>query len=91
MCKRTIYKTCNTRIDKCMRPLIKFLQEHGYRTVSCCCGHSKYPMTIIAKYQWNGIPTFVELLSGIVLTRSTKFYKRDSNGYFYIPEVSERV
>jgi hypothetical protein len=63
-------------IDKEMRPLIKWLNGAGYKTVACCFGHCKYPMTVI-----------VELLSGITIPRTRRFYLKDKQGLYYIPEV----
>jgi len=74
----------HNRIDKCIKPLIKFLNNQGIYTYSSCCGHNKYPLTIIGKdYSGN----FIELLSGIKITRTRKFYKKDKRGYYYIPEI----
>lgn len=89
MCEKTNYKgTSNTQIDKCMRELIKYLRSCGIKTVSCCCGHGKYPMTIVVKHydcRWLGRDIF----SGKVIPRSRNFYKRDGEGYYYIPETIE--
>lgn len=72
------------RVDACMRHLINSLSMHGYRTVGCCCGHGIYPMTIVCKTQSN---RFFELISGLDIPRKSRFYKRDSEGFYYIPEV----
>jgi hypothetical protein len=87
MCKKTNYKSCNTQIDKCIRPLIKWLLKAGYAPVGSCCGHGKYPMTIVVRYIENGKPTFYELLSNTKIPRSRRYYKRDEGGYYYIPEI----
>jgi len=84
MCKHT--KSSNKRIDPCMRYAIK----HAYFSVptkilACCCGHFVYPMTIIVK-QDNQIR---ELLSGANIPRKVRFYKKDKNGLYYVPEVSK--
>ena len=86
MCKKVDHgKNPNNRIDKCMRPLIKLLEKDGYKNiVACCCGHCKYPMTIIVKLS-NGLHQ--ELFTGIHILRKKKFYKRDDEGYYYIPEL----
>lgn len=87
MCKKTNYKSCNVRIDKCMRGLIKFLSRDRYLvTLACCCGHSKRPMTVVVK---NKHGLIYELMSSVVINRVKRFYKRDKQGYFYIPEVEE--
>ena len=52
--------------------------------VACCCGHGKYPMTIIIE-GING--NHFDLVSGVSIPRKKRFYKRDKQGYYYIPEV----
>ncbi len=73
------------RVDKCIRKLIKSLTNHGYNTVACCCGHGIYPVTIVCK-ESNG---YVELISGIKIPRTRNFYRLDSEGFYYIPEVNK--
>lgn len=90
MCKKTNYKSSNVRIDKCIRLLIKFVQRCGYDTVASCCGHCKYPLTIVCKRYggYRGLVTY-ELFTNVIIPRKRRFYKRDKKGYFYIPEVEE--
>lgn len=88
----------DTRIDPCMRSLVRWL-GNKHKTVLCCCGHGKYPMTLIVK-EISGIPRtikFIEVFSGKVLREiknplkekyPKKFYKRDKEGYYYIPELN---
>jgi len=76
------------RVDACMRHLINSLSMHGYRTVGCCCGHGKYPMTIVCK---TGSNKFFDLISGVDIPRKKRFYKKDSEGYYFIPEVINNV
>lgn len=85
MCKKTL--NCNSRIDRCMKPLIAFLKCRGYLTVSCCCGHAKYPMSIIVKKRSASGTYYRELLTNTRILRTKKFYKRDAEGYYYIPEM----
>ena len=88
MCKKL--KGIHNRIDKCMKPLIAFLKREGYDTRGCCCGHGKYPMTVLATHpllKGQG----VELLSGTLIQRKRIFYKRDKQGYYFIPEVIENA
>ncbi len=85
MCKKTQFKYCPSTIDKCMRNLIDFMKVKGgkLQPISCCCGHGKYPMTIVitnGKIIW-------ELVSNEIIPRKKKFYKKDKEGYYYIPEV----
>lgn len=60
-----------------------------YEDEASCCGHSVYPMTIVVKYRKNGIAYYFELLSGVSVFRIKKFYKKDKNGIYYIPEVCD--
>lgn len=88
MCKWS--KWGDTRIDPCMREIVKFLKEK-HTIVACCCGHSRYPMTIVVKEGvTDGLKRtilFTEIFSGIVFEPRKKIYKRDEQGYYYIPEV----
>ncbi len=88
MCKITKYKSCNPRTDKCMLNLIGTLnQVPDFKVLACCCGHGKYPMTIIYKDQFSN--NINELMSGKLIPRIRNFYKRDKQGYYYIPETLE--
>lgn len=94
MCRKVIYKTSHKRIDECMRPLIRFLNSNGWKTCGSCCGHSRYPMTVIVKtpsFLHRGEWVYRELLSGTFIPRWRKYYRRDSKGHYYIPEVSNEV
>jgi len=79
-------KNDSRRIDPCMKPLMKWLKKEGYKTFGCCCGHGKYPMTIIMK---DKLGLFFDTVSSKVIPRKKKFYKKDKQGVYYIPEVSE--
>jgi len=87
MCELKNYKgTSNTKIDKCIRNLIKFLGEN-YTTVASCCGHNKYSLTVVVRYTMNGTHAYVELFSNTKIPRVRNFYKKDKEGYYHIPEV----
>ena len=85
MCKVN-KKWGDTRIDPCMRPLIKWLKKKEYKTLACCCGHGKYPMTIVVKSKVFNNGAW-ELLTETWIPRTKRFYKKDKQGYYYIPEV----
>ena len=74
------------RLDNCMVNIIWFLNNHGCKTLGCCCGHGKYPMTIVHESP-NGKRW--ELFSGVEIPRKARFYLKDKEGYYYIPEVVE--
>ena len=78
------------RIDPCMRTFIKQLNgslHNHLKILACCCGHNKYPMSIIIT---NGIIIW-DLVSGVEIPRKIKFYKRDKQGYYFIPEISNFI
>lgn len=90
MCNKKQFKYCPSEIDECMKPLIKLLKEDGYMTTACCCGHSRYPMTIVVRsemYPENG--EHFEILSSTYIPRKKKIYKKDKKGYYFIPEISK--
>ncbi len=80
-------KNDGRRIDPCMSHLIPYINARVGQgvTVACCCGHGKYPMTIVEEKNDGRI---IEGLSGKEIPRTKRFYKKDKKGYYYIPEVS---
>lgn len=79
-------KTHNPRkIDKCMKSELRRMERWQpiIKTVACCCGHGRYPETIVVKVGNN----IYELNSLKQIPRKRKFYKKDKKGYYYIPEV----
>lgn len=89
MCDKTQFKYCPSTIDKCLVKCINTLENMSdkYRkVVSCCCGHGKYPITIVME---NSEGTHWDLLTGIIIPRKRRFYRKDSKGYYYIPEISK--
>ena len=93
MCKKKQFKYCPSEIDDCMQGTIKILQMAGVKTLGCCCGHKKYPMTIVADIIIEPLtpPKPVEIFSGKIIPRKRRFYKKDKQGYYYIPEVVEKL
>ena len=84
MCKKTQFKYCPSKIDDCMKYLIKILNKRGIKTKSCCCGHNKYSMTIVI---WDsGLKSNIDIMSMNTIPRKRRFYKKDSEGFYYIPE-----
>jgi len=85
MCKHN-KKSGLKRIDPCMRIFIDNLNNlllEGMKIVACCCGHKKYPMTIVVSAGYGNY----DLVSGKEIPRQKKFYKKDKQGYYYIPET----
>ena len=85
MCIKKQFKYCPSKIDECMKEEIKQLNKEGMITLSCCCGHGKYPKTIIAIHPLNNMP--YEIHTKKYLPRKKKFYKKDKDGYYFIPET----
>jgi len=59
--------------------------ETSYKTLGSCCGHGKYPMTIVVT---KGYGNPIEYFSKIEISRSRRFYSKDREGIFYIPELN---
>lgn len=72
------------RIDACIANLIVRLNKSGITTLASCCGHETYPMTIVALDRF-GSP--YEFITGKSIPRKRRFYKKDSKGFYFIPEV----
>jgi len=81
----------NPRIDVCMREFIDWLNmHHDIKTLLCCCGHDRYPETIVILNK--ELNLVYEYYTGITLSHGVRprkrYYKRDPAGYYYIPEIS---
>jgi len=88
VCKRKKWQTFY--IDDCLKKEIeKINKSPQYYTILSCCGHGRYPKTIIVKDRYTNI--VFELLSGIILSKGLRkpkrYYKRDKDGYYFIPEI----
>jgi len=97
MCKKKQFKYCPSTIDDCMKKLIDNIQwllgkdfgseekiGSSWKIVACCCGHSIYPMTIICESPHG---KHLEIVSNKYIPRKRNFYKKDEQGYYYIPET----
>lgn len=95
MCEWVGY--CNPRIDKCLREKTDKINKAGpYKTLASCCGHGKYPETIVVMYKKSKL--VIELHSGTVLgagplrnkmgqRKCNRYYRTDTEKHYYIPEV----
>ncbi len=86
MCKKKQFKYCPSQIDPCLQQAIRVLNAFEMLTLGSCCGHGKYPATIVYVDPLGGT---CELFSGKEIPRKKKFYKKDKQGYYYILEVIE--
>lgn len=76
-------------VDSCIAECVdKINREHkgSLKTLGCCCGHGKYPRTIIVKALITGIT--YEFFSGIEIPRSRNLYYKDEEGIFHLPEMN---
>ena len=71
------------RIDPCIRETINNLEISGVRVLGSCCGHDRYPHTIIVRDRDGPI----EYNTGTPIPRTRNFYRKDSQGVYYLPEV----
>jgi len=77
-------------IDKELEVLVKFINDNTpFKTLGSCCGHNKYKSTVVVLHPVN--KKKYEIFSGKIIPRKKKFYKRDKDGDYYIPEVSNEV
>lgn len=72
-------------MKKAIATLSIIFKHNGFKILACCCGHNKYPMSIV--YRIPIMKTNYELFSGKVIPRKSRFYVKDKQGYYYIPEI----
>jgi hypothetical protein len=72
-------------IDPCLKNLIGYLNGQGIETVACCCGHGIYPMSIIVRTKEPGVT--MDACSGAMFRDRKKYYRRDADGVYFIPET----
>lgn len=73
------------RIDPEFKHFIEILNMYDMKTKACCCGHGRYHQTVVVE----SLGSNYELFSGKHIPRKKRFYRRDKDGYFYIPEVDK--
>ena len=88
MCELEKYGTF--RIDPCLVNKIDGINQRGlFRTLSSCCGHGKYRSTIVALSRETNIAC--DYYTGALLSmgkrKRNRYYKKDTEGFYYIPEV----
>lgn len=89
MCEKKPY--CGTRIDPCLVEIVQkantMIKGH---TILSCCGHNKYHKTIVIRAPTGEI---WELFTLITLSKKPRknhhYYRKDSEGFYYIPEVEQ--
>lgn len=88
MCNKLPY--CNPRIDKCLIEVIQEInEEKQVRTLASCCGHDKYTKTIVVRERdTRQISEYFSKIK-LELKKRNRYYKKDNEGFYYIPEVRE--
>ena len=76
------------RMDKCMHNLVVLLQSLDIKTLASCCGHGRYPMSLVVQTKKGKI---FDLMSKKDIPRKKRFYRKDKDGYYYIPEVTAAI
>ena len=71
-----------------MKDLLHTLDDHGFKIVAHCCGHGRYPATVIVKLE-DG--RYMELYTGTIIPRTRRYYLTDADGFYYIPELVRPV
>lgn len=84
------------KVDLYMANIIRHLNSTGIKTFACCSGHGKYPPTIVIGYTYftpcnKSAFLMKEFISDVDIPRKRRFYKKDKQGFYYIPEVLENV
>ena len=83
MCEKT--KFMRKGIDPCLKNIVRHINEYmPCKTLSSCCGHGKYPPSIVV-LENKGLR--FDIFSDKEIPRKKRFYQRDKQGYYYIPEV----
>jgi hypothetical protein len=76
-------------IDPCLQAILDQINASGqFRTLLSCCGHKKYHPTIIIinKITKNVFEYFSGIPLGYKKRKPYKYYKKDPEGYYYLPE-----
>jgi len=92
MCLKKQYRP--VEVDLCLQTEVKRINKnYALRTLASCCGHNKYPKTIVVQNKYSR--TIFEYFTGIRIFNKYKngkkrrrFYKKDQYGYYFIPEVN---
>lgn len=90
MCQKLSY--CNRKIDSCIQNEVEKINRTGFNSISSCCGHKKYEKTIVIRRKNNSV---IEFFTGIILKpynpkfdkRHNIYYKKDKQGFYFIPEL----
>lgn len=88
VCKKLPYS--NPRIDSCLQDeIIEINRSIDMKTIASCCGHGKYPKSIIIIFfhSHRVFELFSEVFLGLRKRKGNRYYKKDAKGFYFIPEV----
>jgi len=84
-------KPKNSRnIDPCLKDFIHLINQFSsYRTILSCCGHGKFKPSILVynKDTKKVFDVFSRKTLSLGIRKPKRYYKRDPEGYYYIPEL----
>ena len=101
MCEKIITEGSARNRDPCLKVELKELEntfprfKKKFRTIMSCCGHYKYSKTLVVQNIGSG--ACFEWFSGTTLVGTRRadsrapYYKRDREGYYFIPEVDKEI
>ena len=89
--KEVIIEGKSISIDSCIARDVRHINRRfkdSLITIGSCCGHGKYPPTIVVR----GLNTgkHIEFYTGREIPRKRNLYYKDDEGIFHLPEVKER-
>lgn len=93
MCKKL--PKCAWKIDPCIQERIEYFQDvFRLKTILSCCGHNKYPETIIIRRPDNSVYEYYSLTilkdyNPKKKKQYNRYYASDKEGHYYIPEVMD--
>ena len=86
MCTKLPYR--NPRVDACLGDIIKGIRKEGFVPVASCCGHGRYPMTVVVKRPDGRMMEYFSM-APLQRKKRNRYYTRDSKGHYYIAECVE--
>ena len=99
MCEKLITDGSARNIDPCLVKELESIKntfprfKEKFKDIMSCCGHGKYHKTFVVQNRYS--KSFFDWFSGVSLIGTKRsdsrkpFYKRDEEGYYFIPEVED--
>lgn len=74
------------KVDACLENLLVVVSRLHYyrgRIVASCCGHGRYPRTILFRLRGE----VRDLRTRRTIPRKRRFYQKDEEGFYFVPEI----